>query len=506
MIKNFILVAISLFIPLILRLFLIFFSKTNISIIAPIIKRSQIIDADGVILATTIATKSVCIVPYEVFEHEEIAQELSKILNVTPEYIKFKLNVRSRKFAWIMRHVTPAQANAIVQLGFKGVYISKDSTRFYPQGPLFNNILGKVDDKGDGLQGVEAAFNEKIKENDEPLKLSLKTSIQFVVKDVLDKGKEKFSAKTVFCTIICAKTGRVLAMYSKSEDFEMNPHENYPLSKGNINLNTQFVFEFGSIMKVINAAMLMENKNIKLDDVFFAPKQMKLGRKYIVRDFRRDKDCDYTFTQAFVKSSNIVHGQLAYEVGLEKQLDFFDKCGFFEKVTIDLLQSAPSLYPNTWKPINGITITYGYGMAMTAVHFLQAMLKITSGIDKKLHILQDFETDEKELFSKEMILKLKILLREAAISSNYDSKYKVAGYDVGGKTGTANKIVDGKYANKKNICSYCFMFPYDNPKIIGIVVVDEPVPSKESFWFATAGWFATPLACEIVRKIGPMIN
>ncbi len=508
MIKRLIIVAMLMFVPLSIKLTsYLFYSRSGSIFLKHNVARADIIDADGVMLATTIPTKSIYIIPYEIIEKKEtLIESFSSILNVPKEYIEAKLNAKSRKFVWIIRHIAPWQAAAIAKLSYCGVYVAKDMRRFYPLGGLFTHIVGRVDSENNGISGIESAFDSRLKATNEPLKLALKASVQSIMKEILDEGKKDFDAQAVQGMIICAKTGRILASYSNAEDVESNPHENYKLDGSNINLNTQSVFEFGSIFKVINVAMLLHNKAATLATKFFAPASWKLG-KFTIKDFMRTRDCEYTFTEAFIKSSNIVMGKLTEQIGLEKQVEFFNLCGFFDKMQIDGLQIVPGIFPNPWTRMNGITASYGYGIAVTAAHYVRALLRITTGYDREIHILNDFEAEpEEKIIADQTSRNVCYLLREAFKSTSMGKKYEIAGYNIAGKTGTANKLKNGKYVEKCNRCSYIFVFPEDDPQIIGFVVIDEPKPSAKTFGFATAGWSAAPLACKIIARIIPVLG
>lgn len=529
-IKRLIIFGACMFIPLAIKLSSYWFYKPGGSIFLKYNQsRADIVDSDGVLLATTIPTKSVYIVPYEVIEKPQtIIDEFAPILNVSKEYLERKLKSKSKKFVWILRHIAPWQAHAIAKLGYSGVYVAKDMRRFYPLGPMFNHIIGRVDDDNNGLSGVESAFNEILTTRKEALKLSLKVPAQHLLKEVLDEGKKEFEAKAVYGMIICAKTGKILASYSQCEDEDENPHENYKLDGSCINLNTQSVFEFGSVLKFVAAAMFLENNVVGVNSRIFAPSRMKLG-KFTVKDVNRERDCEYSFCEAFVKSSNIVFGKLATQAGLENQVKFFELCGYFDHMRIDGIKIVDGIFPKKWSYMNGITATYGYGLAITSAHYVRGALRILTGYKHELHILDDaqkFYENENALRSKEKrelleyanpdlskkiisdhaVRDIRYLLRQSFKQAQMAAKYEVDGYNIAGKTGTANKLKGGKYVEKCNRCSYLFAIPVNDPKIIGFVVIDEPKPSAKTFGWATAGWTAAPLAYKIIARIIPILH
>lgn len=501
--RNLIFCALIFYFPLIIKLNSYWFYQQNVAAKKPYVFRADIIDANGVLLATTIPTKSVYMIPHEVLEKNNIIKDLANILNIDPVKIEQRFESKSKKFVWILRHIAPWQAQEITKLNYSGIYISNDTRRFYPLGSIFGHIVGNVDDVNNGISGVELAFDKRLKLNKKPLKLSLVTAVQFILKDVLDAAREEFSAKSAYGMLICAKTGRILASYSQTKEGDINPHE----AKDAVNLNTQEVAERGSIFKVINAAMLLDYKIVDLETEIFAPSELKIW-KHTIRDVdKRKHDCVYKFTDAFVKSSNIVHGLLTIKAGAQKQVEFFERVGLFEYMYIDKLKVAKGLFPKTWNVSACVTAAYGHSIATTNAQYIRAILRIINGNDKELHILQNFsQKPEKAIIDQVTSKKMKKLLRAAFINTNYGKRDEIKGYAIGGKTGTANKLINKAYVEKHNLCNYVFIFPSDDPQIIGILSVDEPKATAKTFGFVLASFIAAPLGSKIVKKIGPILG
>lgn len=521
MIRRLIIFALLLFAPLAIKLTSYLFYKP-VGVVKLQTARADIVDSTGVLLATTIPTQSVYIIPYEVLEKEKIINDLSEILNVEREKIAARFEVPSKKFVWVLRHIAPWQASAITQLNYSGVYVARDMRRFYPLGGLCVHILGRVDDMNNGISGVELAFDSQLKKSKQPLQLSLSVPVQFVLKDVLDEAKKEFSAKSGYGMIICAKTGRILASYSQSGNSDINPHEN---DQEAVNLNTQHVAERGSVFKTINAAMLLENDLVELKTEIFAPAELKIGKHRIHDVDKRTKDCIYSFERAFAKSSNIVHGLFTIKAGAQKQVEFFERVGILEDMKIDNLSVARGLIPKKWSVATCITAAYGHSIATTNAQYMRAMLRMITGCESQLHILQNYSgaensldnssansstssaiNEQKRIIKQSTCDKIKYLLRLTFTSSWYGKQNEVAGYEIGGKTGTANKLIDGKYIDKHSVCTYCFIFPAHDPQIIGIVSLDEPKATPKTFGFVLASFNVAPLGPKIIKKIGPILG
>lgn len=503
MIRRLIIFALLMYIPVAVKLTSYLFYKP-ISSVQKIPKRADIVDANGVLLATTIPTKSVYIIPDELIIVDTMVEDIAAILNVSKDYIKSRFNSKSKKFIWILRHITPEQASQINNLNYSGVYVANDMRRFYPLSSLFVHIIGRVDDTNNGISGVELAFDKLLKESDKPLKLALMAPVQFVLKDILDAAKKEFRAQGAYGIIACAKTGRILASYSQSEEFDVNAHANEQVA---INLNTQSVDERGSIFKVIAAATFLENNIVDLKTEIFAPAFLRLGKFRVHDPDKRLRDATYTFETAFSKSSNVVAGTLVLKLGYEKQKEFLERIGMLEDMQIDGLSVARGLYPAKWSDSVSVTVTYGHGFSTTNAQYLRAFLRIISGYNKELHILQEFDgKDEKRIVSETTVKKIRYLLRLAFINAWYGKRAEIVGYDIGGKTGTANKLVNGKYVEKHNLCNYVFLFPSYDPQIIGIITIDSPKPTKETFGFVMSSFITAPLAGKIIKKLGPILG
>ena len=509
MINNILKILIFAFIPLGVKLFSFIKSESGVKTISKSLVRSDILDSDGNIVATNIPTFSVYLVPKDFIKDKEVISELSSILDLPGNAILNKTKNVNSKFAWLKRHISPWQVKEILSKGLPGVYISKDVRRFYPSGSLFSHVVGRVNVDGEGVSGVELDYNQRLKNNPKPLKISISSILQEAVKNSLDFGKKKFQASAVNAVLICAKTGKILSSYSKSDDEDLNPHINYDANSDiNINRNVHSVMELGSIFKVVNAAMLLENKVADLNSIIYADTSMRFSR-HTIKDFGKRKAGNISFTDAFVYSANVANAKWAIEAGADKQMDFFKLCGFLDPVHIDGVKSAYPVFPKKWRDSNVITATYGYGLAITPVHFLQGMLRIVTGQKRSLHLLEDdfsIREDEKINILSQKTSKGVISLMELAVSIGYAKRAGVKGYAVAAKTGTANKLVKGTYKERNNRCSTVFLFPAHDPQVIGLVTLESPKPNKETFGFVTAGFIAAPIAGHLIKGIGPALG
>lgn len=497
-------ICVLAFLPLYFRL-CFFLAQPNEKAVKITTQRADIVDSEGNLLASTIPTWSTYIVPESILDASKTAKQIAETLDLKEEIILKKIEGKARKFAWIARHITPWQKKAIIRLGLSGVHVTKDMKRFYPQGSLFSHIVGKVDIDNKGISGVESSFNKRLINDKKPLQLSLSSVIQTILKEKLESAQEKFSAIASNGIIVCAKTGKILASFSKTKDSDLNPHKNYdPNNSGFINRNTHSTFEMGSILKIINIAMLLETKTANLESTVFAGSPWYVSRRPIT-DFS-PKNRDLTLQEAFLYSSNIANAKFAKFAGAEKQTNFFKKCGFLECINMDGMKSVSSIRPKKWREINTVTAAYGYGIAITPMHFIKALLRVISGKEKDIHILNyPPKKFEKRIFSSKTVNIMRCLL-EKSVSHGQSQRAYVKGYRIGGKTGTANRRIGNRYIERNNMCSFVFAFPINDPKIIGIISLDNPKATKETFGFVVSGFITAPVVAELIEKIGPILG
>lgn len=464
------------------------------------ITRREIVDSEGNLLATSMKTYSVYYIPYEIIEsHEKIAASIAKILNVKPSKIEKRL-LLTNKFVWIVRHITPQKANAISSLGYSGIYVTKDCIRFYPLVDLFVHALGRVDDENHGIVGVEKYYNEYLEnEKNPPLKLSLKSSFQHILKDELIKGKKRYNAKFVSGLIVCAKTGRILAMFSKNDNKKLdNPH--VPTSKLDLNLTTQARYELGSVMKAISAPMFLESKIVDTHTILSVPPYYYIG-DHKIRDYGK-KHTDYlemTFKEAFIYSSNIAFVSLADKLTFDQQFDYYSKIGLLESWSIDKVLVQRALRPSKMRKCDISVFSYGYGISLPLATYIRGFLRVVTGKNLSLHIEQNYLPDQSEnerLLPFPVVKNIRHLLYTAALQ--YAPAYDFKGVKVGGKTGTAKKHSSVGYKNNSNLSSYVFVFPVDDPQVLGVVLVDQPSLNNVALYGSQS---AMLLALTIVERL-----
>jgi cell division protein FtsI (penicillin-binding protein 3) len=319
----------------------------------------------------------------------------------------------------------------------------------------------------------------------------------------MSEAIEKFTAKGGAGLIMDVNSGEILAAVSLPD---FNPLDiNAANDDQKFNRFALGVYEMGSTFKAFTTAILIDRIDPSLSQIFDASKPIVRGR-FRINDFR-GKKTTLTLPEVFMHSSNIGTALMAEKVGTPVLKDFFKNLGLMQPVPIDLPERAAPLLPNPWREISTITASYGHGMSVTPLHLIRAFASIVNGGTlPALHVVKD-EKDEmrprviSEKTSDEMRQLLRLVVTNGTAKSAIIPETLLAG-----KTGTSEKIVDGRYARKKLISSFIATFPADKPRYAVLISVDEPIGNKKSYGYATAGWVAVPAVAALTKSMVALDN
>ena len=469
----------------------------------PII-RADIVDRNGAIIATSLPTANLFAHPNKINNKEEVAEKLSEYIpDMLYEDILAQLN-RKANFVYIKRNVSLAQKFQIFALGFQGLGFEDMEKRVYPHRNLFSHILGKTNIDNLGISGIEKELDERLTGSDIPLKLTLDVGIQDTVREKLNSAIKKYGANGGAAILMDVTNGEIISMVSLPD---FNPNENSnPSEMEQFNFNTKGLYEPGSVFKVFTAALGLETGHVKLSDKFDATKPLKL-RYNTIRDYRGENRW-LNLEEILVHSSNIGSAQIALKVGKDEQISFLENLGLLSPLSsLEVTEKASPRSPARWGEETTATVAYGYGISVTPLHITSAFSAMVNGgtyYEPRL-VKQNGNIKGKRVISSKTSSQINKMLREA-VTKGSGRRANIPGYEVAGKTGTANKLVNGKYIDKKVMASFAVTFPVSNPKYALFVVLDEPQPSKESLGFVTSGWNAVPTVGEIIEAIAPQLN
>jgi len=469
--------------------------------------RPDILDRNGVLLATDLQVASVYADPRDVWDPEETASALVSVFpELDEEAVLAKLKAKTG-FVWIKRDITPRQHAAVHDLGLPGIDFRQELKRVYPNGRAAAHVVGFVDVDNKGLAGIERALDTTLAPmvaHGEPVRLSIDLRVQHVVEDELAATIQTFSAIGGTGVVVDVKTGEVIAMVSLP-DFDPN-HVAADPAENRFNRATLGVYEMGSTFKSFNTAMALD-AGVTAHDMFDARAPIRIGR-FSIRDYH-PMGRALSVEEIFEHSSNIGSANMARRMGVEKQRAFLAALGQLQPVVMELPERGAPLAPKNWGEVELMTIAFGHGIAVSPMHVVTGvsamanggmyvpptLLKREAGADPHAHRVLKPET------SREMNRLFRLVVEKGTAR-----KADVPGYPVGGKTGTAEKSKAGGYARKALLSSFIGVFPADAPEYAILVIIDEPKGTKETAGYATGGWTAAPATSRIVARIAPMLG
>ncbi len=471
-------------------------------------KRADIVDVNGAIVATSLPTKDLDANTRNILSPRETALKITEIfpdLSFEDVYKKLK---RKRGTYTIKRNLSPHQQSLIMALGNPGLEFRKSEKRIYPHKNLLAHVTGMTDIDNNGVSGIEKGMEERITTSEIPVKLSLDIGVQDTIRTILKQNMEKYHALSAAAVLMNTQTSEVVAMVSLP-DFDPN-NVGKEDTKALFNTATSRVYEPGSVLKVFNAAMALESGKVKLSEKFDATEPMRL--KYnTIYDYRGENRW-LSVEEVLIYSSNIGSARMALQAGFNEQYNFLKKIKFFDRLDTEIIETAKPLVPplSRWKnsPSRVATIGYGYGISVSPLHLAAAYSAVVNGgmYHNPTFLAKEKNDDGYRVLSDNTSKQMRKLVR-SVVTEGSGKRANITGYEVGGKTGTANKLDEnGKYGKKKVRTTFMAAFPISNPKYTLVVMFDEPKAIKETFGFTTSGWNAVPTGGEIISAIAPQLN
>ena len=468
------------------------------------IKRADILDRNGTIIATSLPTVNLYVNPKKILNVQKSAAEL---VNVLPE-LDYATTLKKLKgnghFVYLKRNLSPSQQYEINTLGIPGLEFENGEKRVYPHKNLFSHIIGTTDIDNVGISGIEKNVDSRLRESSIPLRLSIDAGIQDTIREILGEALKKYEAIGATAIVMDVKTSEVVAMVSLP-DYDPNTNK-IETANAKFNMASKGVYELGSVLKVFNTAMALESGKVKVADVFDASKPLKL--KYnLIKDYRGENR-PLSVAEILIYSSNIGSARMALKVGGNEQRNFLEKIGFFDEMKIELAEKGQPIVSPTWTEGTIASVSFGYGLAITPLHLITGYCSmINGGIYHNPSLVKSGnKNDGYRVISDNTSKSMKELMR-VVVTDGSGKRANIAGYEVAGKTGTANKLSDdGKYVNKKVRTSFVAAFPVSNPQYALMVMMDEPKPLKDTWGFVTSGWNTTPTAGKIITAIAPQLD
>jgi len=484
-----------------------------------LIKRADIIDINGTFLAKTVSSIDIGINPIEIIDKKKLLLNL-KYIFPNKNYDLIKSNIEKKKFFWFEKKISEENYEKLMKLGDKSIKPEEKIRRLYPQKNLFSHIIGRIDDDNIGISGLEKSLDEQLKNNDTPIQLSVDKDIQFLIREELLKYNEIFKTLGSAAILMNVNNGEIISIVSLP-DFDLN-QRNTITDVNYINRATKGVYELGSVFKTFTIASGLNEGLIESNTKFLDSKKIiYCDNNKPIREYDDKMPSDLTVEQILIRSGNIGAVRIARKIGIEKHKSFLKKIGILDQIEFDI-EEVGIPRPLNWNEGCKLeTISYGHGITTTILQLVNAYSIIANG-GYQIHptlIKTNRNLKRERLLKKDVSNKITPILRKIVTTKEGTASLaNVEGYEVGGKTGTAQKSAVGGYSRDK-INTFASIFPISKPKYSLVVMLDEPKINSEYIYhyrdgsgikykgtpFNTAGWTSVEVAGQIIEKIGPIL-
>ena len=477
--------------------------------ISSTVHRPDIFDRSGRLLATDIKGATLYADPQRVIDVDELAEQIGSVLpDVNARDLRSRLKAGGR-FVRIKRELTPKQQAEIHELGLPGLAFIDEYRRVYPMGATASHVVGLVDVDNKGLAGIEKFIDDNPQltmAGDEAVTLSLDLGVQHVLREELGRAVATYRAKAAAGIVIDVHSGEVVALVSLP-DYDPNRREQ-ALDKDRLNRIGFGVYEMGSVFKVFTVAGVLDSGLASLRSSYDASSPIHYA-SFTIDDFH-GKRRRLSVPEVFIYSSNIGAAKMALDMGVDRHRSFLKKLGLLSRVSTELGDSAAPIVPAHWQKLNTMTIAFGHGLSVTPLQLAAASLPLVNG---GIAVPPTFLPRSRE---EGMGAGPRVLKRDTSVSmlklmrlnvlKGTAKRAEAEGYRVGGKTGTAEKVVGGRYSTSALLTSFLAAFPTDAPEYVVLVMLDEPQRVAESSNHATAGVNAAPTAGKIIARIAPILG
>ncbi len=474
--------------------------------------RSSILDNEGNILAKSVPVVNIGINPNLVINKEKLLISLKLIF---PDK-SFDKEMYGKKFFYVKKKISPEKLKQVLLLGDKS-FIQEDSiARVYPNGNLFSHVIGQIDNDNNGISGIEKTFDYELTTAKEPLKLTLDTDLQFLIKEELSKSKDIFQNIGSAAILMDINDGNILSMVSLP-DFDLNKREKINDVKY-INRATKGVYEFGSVFKTFTLAAGLQYSVVEPDTEFKNLKKKITCAGNSISEYDDKIPSDLTAEEILIKSGNIGSIRIAEKVGIENYNEFLQTIGIISNLEFDI-QEVGTTQLGRWGKCKLATVAFGHGIATTLLQLSKAYSIISNGgYEITPTLLKKEKLQRQRILNENLSETINPILRKIVSTKEGTAGFaNVNGYEIGGKTGTADQPSMGGYSKKK-VNTFASVFPTSDPKFVLAVMLDEPKANREFVyhyrddrypykgnWRNTAGWTTVWVTGQIIEKIGPIL-
>ncbi len=469
-----------------------------------VLSRADLLDRNGTLIARDLPVHDLYAHPAAFRDKHHAAADLAQATAVDAARLD-KLFEGKKPRVLVARQLTPDQEDAVMHLGLPGLDFEPGSKRYYPDGRAMAQVLGVTDPDHKGVSGLEMGLDSRLRGAGitTPVETSLDLRVQYILAHEAEASKEEFHAKAAGGLVMDVNTGEVLAMISLP-DFDPNQRALGPADSQR-NVMAQDIYELGSVFKIFSFTLGFEDKTMRPDEMFAIGNGYKIG-KFTIHEAEH-MPAMLAARDVLAQSSNIGTAQIALRSGPDRQRAFLRALGLLEPILSELPEHARPLYPAHWGTIETATIGFGHGISVSPLAFATAAATVVNGGRRIVPTFLKHPEDGrgKQVIKPETSVAMRSLLRYV-VTNGTGKKADVPGYDVGGKTGSAEKPGRHGYQAHVLVTSFCAVFPIDQPRYLVFVLLDEPHGTKATAGFALAGYTAAPLAGRVIGRIAPLLG
>ena len=491
--------------------------KNKINLFTNNLYRADIIDRNNKYLVKTVSSIDIGISTKKIIDKKKLILNLRYIFP-DKDYSKIISKLETKNFFYFEKKISEDNYEKIMKLGDKSIQAEEKLTRLYPEKNLFSHIIGQIDNDNNGISGLEKSLDEKLKNDQDPIKLTVDKDIQYLIREELLKFNEIFNTKGSAAILMNVNNGEILSLVSLP-DFDPNKREKISDEKF-INRATKGVYEFGSVFKTFTLAAAFDEKIIEPQTEFIDLPKTLTCAGFLIREYDNKIPSNLTAEQILVRSGNIGSVRIGQKLGEDKFRLFLSKIGILDEMIFDIQEVGKPIKFN-WGKCPLATASFGHGITTTLIQLAKAYSIIVNGgynVHPKL-IMNSKKNKKEKILNEEVSSKILPILRKIVTTKEGTASLaNVDGYEIGGKTGTAQKSIAGGYSKKK-INTFVSIFPTSKPKFVLAVMLDEPKTNEDYIYnyrdgsnikykgtpFNTAGWTTVEVTGQIVEKIGPIL-
>jgi cell division protein FtsI (penicillin-binding protein 3) len=474
---------------------------------AAIVARADLTDRNGELLARDLPVKDLYARPHVFWDKAEAAHDLAAATGTDASRLLSGFNNAKHPYVLVARRITPDMEARVMHLGLPGLEFEPGAKRYYPDGRDAAQVLGVTDPDNNGVSGLELGLQKQIRANaGGQVATSIDMRVQYILAHEVEAARKTFTPRAAGGIVMDVNTGEVLGMVS-DPDFDPNARH-LDVGDSTRNMMAQDVYELGSVFKIFTFTLAMEDHTLKsLDEVFAIGQGFKIGTHTIHE--AEHMPATLAARDILAQSSNIGTSQIILRSGGARERAFLSHMGLLKPVETDLPETARPLYPTVWGDIQTANVAFGQGIAVTPLSFVAAAASVVNGGRRITPTFLKQESRDlrgEQVIHEDTSVQMRDLLRYV-VTNGSGKKADVAGYDVGGKTGSAQVAgPHGRYIPHALRTSFYGVFPVHHPRYLVFVLLDQPHGTKETGGFALAGWTAAPTVAKIIQRIAPLLG